>query len=743
MSELIQWAQSPNPKGTVASVQRGSWKDLAALVTTHQVAPNKDGSGWLPSDIKPGRRAGERVKVWNVLVLDVEAQAKEHDGKKHVTGPLPPALRDLATELELRGWACCLATSHRHEAPAEGGTLGPRYRVVFRLSRPITSAEIKPLGQHVVHMLGLGDCTDTSCLEPARFFYMPRAPKDREHLAERALIDGSPLDVDALLAQAKAAQAAPARRVASATGSVIDAFNDQADIGTILEQHGYEESGRNRWIWPGSTTGTPGVHLLPESGRVYSHHPADPLAGVHSHDAFSAWCVLAHGGDMRSAVKEAARIMGMQAAPKESLPAPSKQHFKLLTAADLHALPPHRWAVHGVFPETGLAGVLGASTAGKTFVALTAGLHIALGLPWFGHNCRKTSVVYVGLEGERGIQKRVRALERHHGVDLPDNLRFVLQAFNMLDAENVGNLAAAILEVSGPGGVIIVDTLNRATPGADENSAQDMSLTIEAAKALQSATNSLVLLVHHLGKDASRGARGHSSLYAALDSAITVSNEGLSRSWTTEAGKGGKSKDGEAVTQAFELLQVDLGLDDDGLPITSAVAIPVSASAQIRLKPLTARQSEALESYRRAAELHGSLGNRGQFEGLSVDEWRPEFYRTCTADTQHAKKVAFQRMRTDLVTLGRLTADNDVYRLAGVSAFEMQAITEILTANGTRHTDGTETAQCAASHASQTAHTGTGVYIPVPCAGAAMGEKSTLTGTRAKTPSKTDPRGQA
>jgi hypothetical protein len=210
-----------------------------------------------------------------------------------LVGAPAPALLAVATELRARGWAAALASSHSHEAPAEKGTLGPRYRIVLQTNRPVLKAEVRPLVLHLAALLGLSECLDTNCAEPARLFYLPAYPSDRKALAERAVVDGGPLDVDELMQHAAVAHAAPVRRAfreKATNGSVIDLFNQQADIGHIIEQAGYKPAGRNRWTWPGSTSGTPGVVLLPESGRLYSHHGQDPLScQEHSHDAFSVW----------------------------------------------------------------------------------------------------------------------------------------------------------------------------------------------------------------------------------------------------------------------------------------------------------------------------------------------------------------------------------------------------------------------------------------------------------------------
>lgn len=238
--------------------------------------------------------------------------------------------------------------------------------------------------------------------------------------------------------------------------------------------------------------------------------------------------------------------------------------FKLLGADDLAALPPLQWRVRSVLPRHGLGSIYGPSTSGKSFLAIDLAARIALGDEWFGYAAEVAPVAYLALEGEHGIAQRVRAWRSRHG-DLPDNLRFITQPFSLL--EDVSELAAELTRSGMAGGVCIIDTLNRAAPLMDENSAQDMGRIIDAAKALQLAIGGLVLLVHHTGKDATKGLRGHSSLYAALDVAIEVSRSESFRSW-----KLSKSKDGrDGDTHQFTLSVVELGVDEEGEPLTSCV----------------------------------------------------------------------------------------------------------------------------------------------------------------------------
>lgn len=245
------------------------------------------------------------------------------------------------------------------------------------------------------------------------------------------------------------------------------------------------------------------------------------------------------------------------------------QRFRLLGSADLHALPPLAWCVRGVLPAHGLASVYGPSGSGKSFLVLDAAAAIADGAEWFGYRVKPAPVVYCALEGEAGFRVRVAAWEEAKGRRLPAGLRLVLQSFKLTDPQDVADLAAAVL-TAGAGAVVILDTLNRAAPEADENASADMGRILEAAKALQRLTGGLVLVVHHTGKDATRGLRGHSSLFAALDAAVEVTREGDRREW-----KVAKAKDGQdGAGHPFRLEVVDLGEDDEGETVTSCVIAP-------------------------------------------------------------------------------------------------------------------------------------------------------------------------
>jgi hypothetical protein len=244
-------------------------------------------------------------------------------------------------------------------------------------------------------------------------------------------------------------------------------------------------------------------------------------------------------------------------APVEPVQAEQQvQRFCLLGRTEIMEEPDQEWTIKPIFPNRGLAVIHGLSTAGKSFLAFDMGCHIAEGRQWFGCRVRPRPAVYVCLEGEAGFKRRVQAWEQHHGRTIPDQLFLVKDRFDIRKPEDVDGRCAII-----PAGAItIIDTLNQASPGAEENGSKDMGEIINGAKEIERRTIGLVIFLAHPGKDESRGIRGHSSLFAALDANVEVAATKDGRFvWSPK-----KVKDGPAGGEFYFTREViELGIDED------------------------------------------------------------------------------------------------------------------------------------------------------------------------------------
>lgn len=316
--------------------------------------------------------------------------------------------------------------------------------------------------------------------------------------------------------------------------------------------------------------------------------------------------------------------------------------YKVMSSSDLNAQPDLTWRVKRVLPASGLAALFGPSGSGKSFLALSLAAAIAHGRPWFGYRVIQAPVVYVMLEGEGGIKNRVAALEKAEGKLPDDSFGVIAQQFHLTSSQDVNDLAAVIAQ----GAVVFIDTLNRAAPSSDENSSKDMGEIIAAAKALQASVGGLVVVVHHTGKDASKGMRGHSSLHAALDAAIEVTKTTTgTRHWSNA-----KVKDGEDGKQvAFRLKLHVLGKDADGDDVTSCSVEPDQSGLFIKAEPKGAKQRQALKVLRGALSV-GRMTVEDAVRAVSV---------TLAATPSNKRSNEARRLIQALIHSGHLGSELD------------------------------------------------------------------------------------
>lgn len=299
------------------------------------------------------------------------------------------------------------------------------------------------------------------------------------------------------------------------------------------------------------------------------------------------------------------------------LPEQARQ-FGLLTRADVQAEPSAIPLIHGLISKGQLVMIAGPSGSGKSVFQLHLGAALLNGHEVFGHAIPKRArMLYVNLEGD--LKPRLEAIERHHpGWSFPTpGAMFLTRPWRLNDRDSVEGLAHHVNE-SGGVDVIFIDTLNRATPGSDENLSTDMGMVIAHANLLINLTGAAVVLTHHTGKAKERGPRGHSSLYAALDTCLMVddteSGMRVVELVKTRQGPGGKK-------YFFSIENIAMGEDDYGLPVVGPALTEVEGSPEVEkaanATALTPQQKEALL----ALSLHMQNGLNGELlEKISRDE---------------------------------------------------------------------------------------------------------------------------
>lgn len=268
--------------------------------------------------------------------------------------------------------------------------------------------------------------------------------------------------------------------------------------------------------------------------------------------------------------------------PSELLSAPvtteiqTKVQSSLLYPAQAQPILSSNYLVKRWLDRTGTSVIYGESNIGKSFFVLEMAYCIAAGIPWYQYRTQQGAVAYLALEGGLGMNNRLFAIQQKYQCE---NVPLAVRRapLDLLNSEeDLQILGAMIQEIQaqyGPLALIVVDTLSRALAGGDENSSTDLGRMVKISDAIVEQTGAHVCLIHHSGKDASRGARGHSLLRAAVSTEIELTRtEGISFATAT------KQRDQEpAEPFAFQLDSVELGFDQDGDPVTTAVVKAASA----------------------------------------------------------------------------------------------------------------------------------------------------------------------
>jgi hypothetical protein len=210
-----------------------------------------------------------------------------------------------------------------------------------------------------------------------------------------------------------------------------------------------------------------------------------------------------------------------------------------------------------------LALLVGPPASGKTTCAPDLAWRIAAGLPFLGRRTCPTPALYVPLEDHDGLRRRFAALEAEHGP--PPPVRIAQRAVSLLE-QGAGIIARVADEHRS--GLVIIDTLNAACPGLDENSAAEMGRAVAALRSITTPSRA-VLAVHHTPRGGQHP-RGHSALEAAADTILTVI--------PPEDGRGArrlriaKCRHGPSGEEwPFTITPVPLGTDADGEDVVGLV----------------------------------------------------------------------------------------------------------------------------------------------------------------------------
>jgi hypothetical protein len=279
------------------------------------------------------------------------------------------------------------------------------------------------------------------------------------------------------------------------------------------------------------------------------------------------------------------------------------------------------YLVEDTIPEKELTIIMGATQAGKSFLAFHLAMCMARAVPFFGRRIlQPVPVIWLAYEGGRGARGRMLAYAKH--FELEDSADFMFAALtrpvDLWSKET--NVDEVIKECEGvirsrfagkrPGAVFI-DTHNAATPGASEIDSEAVSRIRDRYKLIIQALGCAVVIIGHtnaMGKH-----RGNELLVNNVDTVITVTKKTVLKNRIAEQLKDDDRRDirtVELVKQRegetghlfdFVLPAIETGIKNKfGKSRTSCVVTKPNWSAQAEAEANAAQRRSPANENRRA-----------------------------------------------------------------------------------------------------------------------------------------------
>lgn len=361
----------------------------------------------------------------------------------------------------------------------------------------------------------------------------------------------------------------------------------------------------------------------------------------------------AHGQNPPGFMSAAVDMAGVEIIPPPS-PAPAAAaRVRFLSDADAVVRP--SWLLKGWLPKQGVVLLAGQSRIGKTFLSLELAGALATGGSFFGRAVReRVGVLILAAEGGGTIAPRLEALRLHRlgGIDAA---ALPIAWAEISDANEIGAIvAAAAVEMHSRFGLRLglvgVDTVAAAF-GVDENDAQLATSAMKALGKLATDADVLVVAVAHYGKSDGAGVRGSSAWTASADVILAATGDISETTGEVKDRKLALTKSRFAETGPiadFDLRSVNLGLDEDGDPISAAVIGQASAVVMNGHQALYMDRFETLLHAAAEKMPDGRLGVRRELiRQYCYEEWTDATPKNRKQWFDRAEKALLKQRRID------------------------------------------------------------------------------------------------
>jgi RecA-family ATPase len=314
--------------------------------------------------------------------------------------------------------------------------------------------------------------------------------------------------------------------------------------------------------------------------------------------------VIEEGMDIPFGNNPKLKIVNKEADFAKFIPKPFSADFGIVRPANL---------VQNTLPNRGLVMISGAPKSGKTFVAMDIMLTIASGQDfWLDRKISKKSkegiIIYISAEGHADFQSRKEAYaqSKNWTTEQINSIRFFdVKATPMLrDKNELRNLIQAFNTLGLPVVGIVIDTVHR-TIGADVNDFESINEYVKACSELEKDFKTLIILIHHIGKDKEKGAMGSTALPASVDAEIRIDHD-REKNTRSISIINAKVFSESYNFYYFQLKVIKVGIDEEGNEITSCViSKDTEAMKEVDKKEVERKaklKAEAAAKYKSAKE---------------------------------------------------------------------------------------------------------------------------------------------
>lgn len=504
-------------------------------------------AGVVFADISNGYRKNDNVMSLSALVFDIDKYYFD-------------VFEQLKKDIRNTGIEAVINTTFSHDPTVKKYC----YRIIIPFDNPIEKIHLEYVARKFMdlcpslHMINKSGHLDKAFKNPCQFYYLPTCHPERKDFAVIEYLEGVPLkpntpnnyeDEYVSSNGVDIGQDMPSQAILSTSDSISEGGRDNAItsiVGTLITQ------------------GLSKEQVLAKALILNDERCKPPL---------KLWEVK----------KSVDSIWRTEYKDKPQPTPPKDNPFGFRTYKELMQMPPIEWLISQHLTSKGVMFIYGSSQAGKTFASVDLALCLCFKSQWLGFDIKKNVPVrYCAFEDYRGVAMRVDGWAEYHGYtqeDMSDKFRLGGEgaSLNITSEASVNQFIEALQLDGFKDGVIFLDTFNKICGGEEENANGKMGMAIIQAERISQATNSLVVNIHHNGKDKGKGMRGGSALHAGADLVYSIEKHSDNHSLKFEKIK--NAKDGHNVGYKLETVELDKQYYNDENANT-AVVIPTYTSVK-------------------------------------------------------------------------------------------------------------------------------------------------------------------